>query len=58
MTLMMLGLSIVMVLSKELVAKAIPVLMRAMRWIGAVGVLAAGLYLLWYNLIYSGLIEL
>lgn len=58
MTLMMLGLSIVMVLSKELVAKAIPVLMRAMRWIGAVGVLAAGLYLLWYNLIYSGLIPL
>ncbi len=58
MALMMLGLSIVMVFSKGLISIVLPPLMRVIRWVGPVGVLAAGLYLLWYNLIYSGLIEL
>jgi hypothetical protein len=58
MALMMLGLSIVMVFSKGLISIVLPPLMRVIRWVGPLGVLAAGLYLLWYNLIYSGLIEL
>jgi cytochrome c biogenesis protein CcdA len=58
MALMMIALSVVMAFSKELVISFMPQLMRAMRWIGGLGVIAAGAYLVYYNLIYSGTLAL
>ena len=58
MTLMMIGLTLVTAFSKEIVQRWMGPVMRVVRWAGAVGVLAAGLYLIYYNLFYSGVIAL
>jgi len=58
MTLMMIALSVGMVFSKELISRILPPLRRVIRWVGALGVMAAGAYLIYYNLIYSGMITL
>lgn len=58
MTLMMVGLALATVFSKEAVQRWMGPVMRVVRWAGAVGVLAAGLYLIYYNLFYSGMIPL
>ncbi len=58
MALMMIALSVVMAFSKELIISFIPQLMRVMRWIGGLAVIAAGAYLVYYNLIYSGILPL
>ncbi len=55
---MMLGLSVLMVYSKTLVAHLVPRLMRAVRWVAGAGVAAAGAYLVYYNLVFSGLVVL
>ncbi|MFB6285305.1 MAG: cytochrome c biogenesis CcdA family protein [Candidatus Bipolaricaulia bacterium] len=58
MSIMMLGLSVIMVLSKGLIQRAMPVLMQGIRWVGGVIVIGAGGYLVWYNVVYAGLISL
>lgn len=58
MSAMMLALSVVMVLSKELIQRAMPVLMQGIRWVGGIIVIGAGGYLIWYNVVYAGLISL
>ena len=58
MSAMMLALSVVMVLSKELIQRAMPVLMQGIRWVGGIIVIGAGAYLIWYNVVYAGLISL
>jgi len=58
MSVMMLALSVVMVLSKELIQRAMPVLMQGIRWVGGVIVIGAGGYLIWYNVVYAGLVSL
>ena len=58
MALMMLGLSVLMVFSKQLVERILPRRMRAIRWLAGVGVMAAGAYLIYYNLFFSELIVL
>ena len=58
MSVMMLALSVVMVLSKELIQRAMPVLMQGIRWVGGLIVIGAGGYLVWYNVVYAGLISL
>lgn len=55
---MMLGLSVLMVYSKTFVAHLVPRLMRAVRWVAGAGVAAAGAYLVYYNLFFSGLLVL
>lgn len=57
MSLMMLIVSITTAFSKELIRRILPKIMIAFRWVGGVVVIGAGLYLLWYNLIYSGLLH-
>ena len=52
------GLSELMVYSKTFVEHAVPRLMRAIRWVAGLGVVAAGAYLIFYNLFFSGLIVL
>jgi len=52
MTLMMLTLSLITVISKGLITKALPKLLGIIRWVGAAGVMAAGAYLIYYNLFY------
>ncbi len=56
MVLMMLGLSVLMVYSKTFVAHIVPRLMRIIHPVAAIGVMAAGSYLIYYNLFLSGLI--
>ncbi len=58
MSAMMLALSVVMVLSKGLIQRAMPVLMQGIRWVGGVIVIGAGGYLVWYNVVYAGLFSL
>lgn len=57
MALMMIALSIIMVFSRELISRILPSLMRVMRWAGGLGVIAAGAYLIYYNLFYGGFIR-
>lgn len=57
MTLMMLALSVAMVFSKEFIRRVLPPIMRGVRWVGALGVMAAGAYLIWYNVFYAGFIS-
>lgn len=52
MTLMMFTLSLITVISKGLITKALPKLLGIIRWVGAAGVMAAGAYLIYYNLFY------
>jgi len=56
MTLMMLGLSLVMAISKQPLQRFMTPVMKAMRWITPIILMAAGVYLLYYQLIYSGLL--
>jgi cytochrome c biogenesis protein CcdA len=58
MTLMMIGLSVITVFSKEAIQHLMGPVMRFVRWAGAVGVMAAGAYLIYYNRLYSGMIRL
>jgi len=58
MSAMMLALSVVMVLSKGLIQRAMPVLMQGIRWVGGIIVIGAGGYLVWYNVVYAGLSSL
>jgi cytochrome c biogenesis protein CcdA len=58
MSAMMLALSVVMVLSKQLIQRAMPVLMQGIRWVGGIIVIGAGGYLVWYNVFYAGTISL
>jgi cytochrome c biogenesis protein CcdA len=58
MTLMMIGLSVITVFSKEAIQHLMGPVMRFVRWAGAVGVMAAGAYLIYYNLFYSRMIRL
>lgn len=57
MSVMMLALSVVMVLSKEVIQRVMPVLMRGIRWVGGLIVIGAGGYLIWYNVVYAGLLS-
>ena len=58
MSVMMLALSVVMVLSKELIQRVMPMLMQGIRWVGGIIVIGAGGYLVWYNVVYAGTISL
>ncbi len=58
MTLIMIGLSVLTVLSKEALQRLLGPVTRFVRWAGIVGVMAAGAYLVYYNLFYSGMIRL
>lgn len=58
MSAMMLVLSVIMVLSKQVIQRAMPVLMQGIRWVGGVIVIGAGGYLVWYNVVYAGLFSL
>lgn len=58
MTLPMIGLSLLMVFSKEFVERSIPVVMKAMGWLSGIVVIAAGIYLIWYYLFYTNLLVL
>ncbi len=58
MTLMMIGLSVLLVFSKAAIERFMGPVTRFVRWAGAVGVMAAGAYLVYYNLVYSGMVRL
>jgi len=57
MALMMIGLSVLLVFSKEAIERFLGPVTRFVRGAGAVGVMAAGAYLVYYNLVYSGLLR-
>lgn len=57
MTLMMLALSLAMALSKQAVQRRLPLLMRWMQPLSAWVLIGAGGYLVYYNLVYSGLLR-
>ena len=56
MSVMMLVLSVIMVFSKTIIAKIIPRVMRTVQLLGSLGVIAAGGYLIYYNLILTEII--
>ncbi len=56
MTLMMLALSLLMAITKQPLQGFVPPMMKAMRWITPLILIGAGAYLLYYQLIYSGLL--
>lgn len=56
MALMMLILSVAMALSKQAIARFFDPVMRWMRPIGATVLVLAGIYLIYYNLVYSGIL--
>lgn len=58
MTLMMMGLSVLTALSREVLQHLLGPVMRFVRWAGIVGVMAAGAYLVYSNLFYSGILRL
>lgn len=57
MTLMMLALSLVMAFSKHAIGRHLPSLMRWVRPLGAWILIGAGGYLVYYNLVYAGLLD-
>lgn len=56
MALPLMGLSLLLVFSKELVGRLLPTVMKGVRWAGGTVVLLGGGYLLYYYLVYYGAI--
>ncbi|HEY5596091.1 MAG TPA: hypothetical protein VIL47_02375, partial [Candidatus Bipolaricaulota bacterium] len=57
MTLMVLALSLVMAFSKQAIRRYLPSVMRWMQPLGAWVLIGAGGYLIYYNLVYSGVLD-
>lgn len=56
MTLMMLGLSLIMAISKQPLMRFVAPVMKAMRWVTPLILMAAGGYLIYYQLVIGGLL--
>lgn len=57
MTLPLMGLSLLLVFSKEPVARSLPTVMKGVRWVGGTVVLVGGGYLVYYYLVSYGAID-
>ena len=57
MALPLMGLSLLLVFSKELVSRSLPAVMRGIRWVGGTVVLVGGAYLAYYYLVSYGAID-
>ncbi len=58
MSMTMMAVSLISALSKNLMRAILPIIMGGFRWVSGLVVIGIGLYLIWYNLIYTRVLQL